>query len=137
MIRRPPRSTLFPYTTLFRSVIHEMLPRVAEENLAEYCDVFCEPNVFHVKQARTVLRTAQAFGLGLRVHADQFSADYGSLLASELHAATADHVQSSTATAWAALHAARVHPVLLPASGYRLASTDFPAARRMIELGMP
>src|ERR1035441_5247051 len=64
-------------------VIHEMLPRVAQENLAEYCDVFCEPSVFPVKQARTVLRTAQAFGLGLRVHADQFSADYGSLLAAE------------------------------------------------------
>src|ERR1017187_7473434 len=49
-------------------VIHEMLPRVAEENLAEYCDVFCEPSVFPLKQARTVLRTAQALGLGLRLH---------------------------------------------------------------------
>ena len=39
-----------------------MLPRVAEEKLAEYCDVFCEPNVFPVEQARTVLRAAQALG---------------------------------------------------------------------------
>src|ERR1039457_67096 len=118
-------------------VIQEMLPRVAEDNLAEYCDVFCEPNVFPVEQERTVLRAAQALGLGLRVHADQFSADYGSLLAAELHAATADHLEASTPAALAALHAAGVQPVLLPASVYTLGSTRYPAARRMIDLGMP
>ncbi len=118
-------------------VIHEMLPRVAEEKLAEYCDAFCEPSVFPLKQARNVLRTAQALGLGLRLHADQFSADYGSLLASELHAATADHLECSTPAAWAALHAAGVQPVLLPASVYHLGSMHYPAARRMIELGLP
>src|SRR5450759_2940004 len=118
-------------------VIHEMLPRVAQENLAEYCDVFCEPNVFPVEQARTVLRAAQALGLGLRLHADQFSADYGALLAAELHAATADHLESSTPTALAALHAAGVQPVLLPASVYNLGGTRYSAARRMIDLGLP
>jgi imidazolonepropionase len=118
-------------------VTEEMLPRVAEENLAEYCDVFCEPNVFPVEQARTVLRAAQALGLGLRVHADQFSADYGALLAAELHAATADHLESSTPAAWAALHAAGVQPVLLPASVYHLGGTRYPAARRMIDVGLP
>ncbi|MCX6632465.1 MAG: imidazolonepropionase [Candidatus Solibacter sp.] len=118
-------------------VIHEMLPRVAEENLAEYCDVFCEPSVFSVEQARSILRAAQALGLGLRVHADQFSADYGSLLAAELHAATADHLESSTPAALAALHAAGVQPVLLPASVYHLGGTRYPAARVMIDLGLP
>jgi imidazolonepropionase len=118
-------------------VIHQMLPCVAEENLAEYCDIFCEPNVFPVEQARTVLRAAQALGLGLRLHADQFSADYGALLAAELHAATADHLESSTPAALAALHAAGVQPVLLPASVYNLGGTRYPAARRMIDLGMP
>lgn len=128
------RSRLNDYVDL---VIHEMLPRVAKENLAEYCDIFCEPNVFPVEPARTVLRAAQAFGLGLRVHADQFSADYGSLLAAELHAATADHLESSTPAALAALHAAGVQPVLLPASVYHLRGTRYPAARRMIDLGLP
>jgi imidazolonepropionase len=90
-----------------------------------------------VEQARTVLRAAQALGLGLRVHADQFSADYGSLLAAELHAATADHLEASTPAALAALHAAGVQPVLLPASVYTLGSTRYPAARRMIDLGLP
>src|SRR5260370_39263951 len=67
-------------------VIHEMLPAVAEDNLAEYCDVFCEPNVFPIDPARAILRAAQSLGLRLRIHADQFSADYAALLAAELAA---------------------------------------------------
>ncbi len=118
-------------------VIHDMLPRVAGENLAEYCDVFCEPSVFPIEQARAVLRAAQALGLGLRLHADQFSADYGALLAAELHAATADHLEASSPAALAALHDAGVQPVLLPASVYNLGGTRYPAARRMIDLGLP
>ena len=118
-------------------VIHEMLPLVVRDNLAEYCDIFCEPNVFPLDEARTVLRAAKALGLGLRLHADQFSADYGSLLAAELGAATADHLESSTHAALEALQQTGVQPVLLPASVYHLGSTRYPAARRMIELGLP
>ena len=118
-------------------LIHQILPRVVEKNLAEFCDVFCEPDLFHVKQTREILLAARTLGLGLRLHADQFKADYGSLLAAELHAATADHLESSTPAALAALHAARVQPVLLPASVYHLGGTLYPAARRMIDLGMP
>jgi imidazolonepropionase len=118
-------------------VIHEMLPCVAREELAEYCDVFCEPNVFPVEQARTVLRAARALDLGLRLHADQFSADYGALLAAELQADTADHLESSSANGLAALLGAGVQPVLLPASVYNLGSARYPAARQMIDLGLP
>jgi imidazolonepropionase len=118
-------------------VTREMLPRVALEKLAEYCDVFCEPGVFPAKQARTVLRAAQSLSLGLRVHADQFTAEYGSLVAAELHASTADHLEWSTPAALAALSAARVQPVLLPASVYHLGSTRYPAARAMIDRGLP
>jgi imidazolonepropionase len=118
-------------------VIHEMLPLVARGNLAEYCDVFCEPKVFPVEQARAVLRAAQGLNFGLRLHADQFSADYGALLAAELHATTADHLESTTAAGLAALLEAGVQPVLLPASVYTLGSTRYPAARRMIDLGLP
>jgi imidazolonepropionase len=118
-------------------VIHEMLPRVARDSLAEYCDVFCEPNVFPVEQARTVLRAARGLDLGLRLHADQFSADYGALLAAELHTATADHLEATTTDGLAALLGAGVQPVLLPASVYNLGSARYPAARQMIDLGLP
>ena len=118
-------------------VIHEMLLAIARESLAEACDVFCEPNVFPVEHARRVLQAAQALGMTLRVHADQFTGDYASLLACELHAATADHLEASTARAFDALHAAGVQPVLLPASVYHLGHTRYPDARAMIARGLP
>jgi imidazolonepropionase len=118
-------------------LVKEMIPRVAAQHLAEFCDVFCEPTVFPVEKARVVLQAAQAAGLGLRLHADQFSADYGSLLAAELGADTADHLERTGVRGMAALQAAGVMPVLLPASVYALGSADYPAARRMIESGLP
>jgi imidazolonepropionase len=119
-----------------RLVIDEMLPRVAEKKLADYCDVFCEPHIFDVPNARAILRAAQALGLGARIHADQFSPDAGALLAAEIGAATADHLESTTAAGFAALARACVQPVLLPASVYHLGSTRYPAARAMIEAGL-
>jgi imidazolonepropionase len=119
------------------TVIHEMLPRVAEDQLAEYCDVFCEPNVFPAPMAAEILRAARALGLGVRMHADQFSADHGSLVAAEVGAATADHLEHTTAAGFAALKSARVQPVLLPGSVYNLGLPKYPDARQMIDLGLP
>ena len=118
-------------------LVEEMIPLVAKERLAEYCDVFCEPSVFPVEKARTVLLAAQRAGLRLRLHADQFSADYGSLLAAELAADTADHLESTGPRGMEALLAAGVMPVLLPASVYALGSAHYPAARQMIDAGLP
>lgn len=118
-------------------VIREMLPRVAAEKLARYCDIFCEPFVFPAEKARLVLRAARDLGFGLRIHADQFSPDAGALLAAEFHAATADHLEATTPAGLEALRDAGVQPVLLPASVYNLGSTHYPAARRMIDLGLP
>lgn len=117
-------------------VIHEMLPRVAQERLAEYSDVFCEPNIFRVEHARAVLRAGQSLGLRARMHADQFSPDDGAMLAAELGAATADHLECTTDLGIAALARARVQPVLLPGSVYALGSSRYPAARRMIDAGL-
>lgn len=117
-------------------VVHEMLPMVAGAGLAEYCDVFCEPKVFPVEQSRQVLAAAKQHGLGLRLHADQFTADYASTLAVELGAATADHLEYTTDAALEHLRLAHVQPVLLPGSVYALGSRRYPNARRMIELGL-
>lgn len=117
-------------------VTQEMLPRVAREGLAEYCDVFCEPFVFPAEQARRVLQTARSLGFGLRVHADQFTADEGAKLAASLGACTADHLEATTVEGLTALRDAKVQPVLLPASVYNLGSTHYPAARRMIDFGL-
>ncbi|MBV9926308.1 MAG: imidazolonepropionase [Acidobacteria bacterium] len=117
-------------------VVEEMLPRVASEGLAEFCDVFCEERVFTVEDSRRVLEAARAHGLSLRVHADQLTRGGGALLAAELRAKTADHLEHTDAASIAALKAAGVQPVLLPGSVYALGSARYPAARAMIDEGL-
>lgn len=117
-------------------VVNEMLPGVAAEKLAEYCDVFCEAGVFTTDEARRILTAAREKGLGVRVHADQLACGGGAQLAAELRAATADHLEHTDAVGIRALHAAGVQPVLLPGSVYALGLTGYPAARAMIEAGL-
>ncbi|MGZ8848026.1 MAG: imidazolonepropionase [Pyrinomonadaceae bacterium] len=117
-------------------IINEMLPRVAEEKLAEYCDVFCEQGVFTTDESWQILSAARCHGLGLRVHADQLSLSGGAKLAAELNATTADHLEHTDVTGIMALHAAKVQPVLLPGSVYALGSHQYPAARQMIDAGL-
>jgi imidazolonepropionase len=119
-----------------RLITAEMLPRVAEEKLAEYADVFCEPGYFEVDEARRILTAARARGLKLRVHADQLTLGGGARLAAELGAATADHLEHTDAAGIAALKAARVQPVLLPASVLLIGSNHYPDARAMIDTGL-
>lgn len=117
-------------------LVDEMLPRVAEEKLAEFCDVFCEEKVFTSDESRKILLAARCHGLGLRMHADQLGLSGGAKLAAELGAATADHLEHTDADGIAALRAAEIQPVLLPGSVYALGSTRYPAARAMIEAGL-
>jgi imidazolonepropionase len=119
-----------------RLVVEEMLPRVAAEGLAEFCDVFCEEKVFGVEESRGILLAARKQGLGLRVHADQLSLSGGARLAAELGAKTADHLEHADAAGMEALRAAGVQPVLLPGSVYALGSRQYPPAREMIERGL-
>ena len=117
-------------------LIDEMLPRVAEEKLAEYCDVFCEAKVFTVDESRKILSAARGRGLGLRVHADQLSHSGGAELAAELKATTADHLEHADIQGIVALKAAKVQPVLLPGSVYALGSSRYPPVRDMIDAGL-
>src|SRR5688572_13994660 len=89
-------------------LIDEMLPRVAQEKLAEFCDVFCEENVFTTDESWRILSAARCHGLGLRIHADQLSLSGGAKLAAELGTATADHLEHTDAEGIAALKAAGV-----------------------------
>jgi len=117
-------------------VIEEMLPKVANEKLAEFCDIFCEPGIFGIEDSRRILSTARQLGLGLRMHADQLSKSGAAELAAELNAKTADHLEHTDANGIAALKAARVQPVLLPGSVYALGSKLYPNARTMIDAGL-
>src|SRR5438045_7461732 len=113
-----------------------MLPRVADEQLAEYCDIFCERGYFDITESEKILRAAQDCGLGLRMHVDQLTNSGGAFLAARLGAATADHLEHANTTEVAALAEAGVQPVLLPASVYSLGKTHYPPAREMIDAGL-
>ena len=117
-------------------IVEEMLPRVAQEKLAEYCDVFCEEKVFTTDESWKILSAARCHGLGLRMHADQLSLSGGAQLAAELGTVTADHLEHTDAAGIAALKRANVQPVLLPGSVYALGSSRYPAAREMIDAGL-
>jgi imidazolonepropionase len=117
-------------------VIHKMLPRVAEEQLAEYCDIFCERGYFDITESEKILRAAQDYGLRLRMHVDQLTNSGGAFLAARLRAATADHLEQAHTAEIAALAEAGVQPVLLPASVYSLGKTRYPPARQMMDAGL-
>jgi imidazolonepropionase len=117
-------------------VIDEMLPRIADEGLAEFCDVFCERGYFDVETSRKVLSAAREHGMGIRMHADQLTNGGGAELAAELGAVTADHLEQTEAPGIAAMKRAGVQPVLLPGSVYSLGKIRYPRAREMIEAGL-
>lgn len=116
-----------------RLVIDEMLPRVAAEGLARYCDIFCESRVFTVDESRRVLARAKELGLGVRLHAEQLSLSGGAGLAAELGATTADHLEWIDAEGIIALRRAGVTAVLLPGAVFNLGLTRYAPARAMIE----
>jgi len=117
-------------------LINEMLPRVVEEGLAEYCDIFCERGYFDLEASRQILTVAKGRGLGLRMHVDQLTNSGGATLAADLSATTADHLEQTEEEGIAAMSRAGVQPVLLPGSVYALGKTRYPKARDMIEAGL-
>ncbi len=119
-----------------RWITDELIPEVAEAGLARYCDAFCDDHAFTVDETRRVLVAAKEHGLRLRIHAEQFRPGTGAELAAELGAATADHIETVTDEALLQLRNASVQPVLLPGSVFALGRTDYPPARRMVDLGL-
>jgi imidazolonepropionase len=105
-------------------VVGEMIPAVA--GLADYCDVFVERGVFSVDEARVVFETAAAHGMRARVHAEQLGHSGGALLAVEIGAASADHLDHANPDDAIALAEAGVAAVLVPGASYTLRAPQAP-----------
>jgi imidazolonepropionase len=125
-----------------RSVIDEQLPRVAEQGIARFCDVFCERGVFSADQSREILEAGRRAGLEPRLHADELAPSGGAELAAELRAASADHLsavsdEGVSAMAEAAEDGAPVVATLLPGTSLFLGTGHEAAARTWIERGVP
>jgi len=118
-------------------VIDEMIPRVASDALADYCDVFCEEGVFTPGEATRILEAGRRAGLTPRIHADELAASGGSLVAAAVNARSADHLVFANEQAADALARAGVCAVLLPAASFYLKLGRFAPARMLIEHGVP
>jgi imidazolonepropionase len=105
-------------------IIEEMLP--AATPLADYCDVFVEQGAFNVDEARRVFEAAAKHGMSARVHAEQLTHSGGAVLAAELGAVSADHLDQVTEDDARSLAAAGVVAVLVPGASYTLRSPQAP-----------
>lgn len=119
------------------AVAEQLIPQVAQAQLARYCDAFCDDHAFTADETHIVLAAAKRNGLRLRVHAEQFRPGTGAALAAELGAATADHLETVTEETLHLLRAAHVQPVLLPGSVFALGRRNYPPARTMVQLELP
>jgi len=120
-----------------RLIVEEMIPAVARERLAEWCDVFCEQGVFTPEESRRILRAGAAAGLKPRIHADELAASGGSIVAAEVGARSADHLIFAPDEGIAAMAAAGVTATLLPCAAFYLKLGRFAPARAFIAAGVP
>jgi imidazolonepropionase len=120
-----------------RLVIDEMIPAVAEEDLAEWCDVFCETGVFTPGESTRILQAGAARGLKPRIHADELGPSGGSHVAAAVGARSADHLIFVAEDGIRALHDADVVATLLPNAAFYLKLGRFAPARALIDAGVP
>lgn len=118
-------------------ICDEMIPEVARQGIAEFCDVFCEQNVFTAEQTREILSVARSHELDVKVHAEQFERIGGSKIAAEMNAYSADHLEVSTKEDLKRLAAHNVIPVLLPGTAYFSQLSGRPPIDCLRESGAP
>jgi imidazolonepropionase len=114
-------------------VVADMIPAVAREHLAEWCDVFCEQGVFTPDESRRILLAAKSAGMKLRLHADELAASGGSRVAAEVGARSADHLIFVDEAGASGLAAAGVVATLLPTASFYLKLGRFAPGRMLIE----
>lgn len=116
-------------------VCHEIIPAASESNLAEAVDIFVEESAFSISHARRVFEAGRQAGLGLRIHADQFSSSGGASLAAEFDAWSADHMDCTNEQEIEKLSRSGVTVVLLPGAVFFLGLNVYAPARKFIDAG--
>ncbi len=116
-------------------ICEEMIPAVAEESLAEYCDVFCEKGYFSVTDCRKILNTGMKYNLKPRLHADEFVDSGAAELAAEVGAVSADHLMAVSNSGINKMSAKGVVATLLPGTTLFLGKESYADGRKMIDLG--
>jgi len=120
-----------------RAVIDEMIPAVAADGIAEWCDVFCEQGVFTPDESRAILEAGQRHGLKARIHADELALSGGSRVAAEVGACSADHLIFVDEPHARLLAEKNVVATLLPSAAFFLKLGRYAPARMLIDHGVP
>jgi imidazolonepropionase len=120
-----------------RCVVNEMIPRVAADGLAEWCDVFCDTGFFTPEESVVILEAGTRAGLKPRIHADQLATSGGCAVAARVGARSADHLVHVDESEADALASADVCAVLLPIAAFYLKLGRFAPARMLIDRGVP
>lgn len=118
-------------------LVREMIPEVAKEGLARWCDVFCETGVFTPDESVRILEVGQSHGLPSRIHADELGASGGSQVSARVGARSADHLIFVPPDGIAAMAQAGVAATLLPIAAFYLKLGRFAPARDLIAAGVP
>ena len=118
-------------------VTDDMIPRVATEGLATYCDVFCDEGAFTPEEATTILEAGQRYRLRPRIHAEELARSGGSLVAARIGARSADHLVFVDEHGADAMASRNVCAVLLPTAAFYLKLGRFAPARMLIEHDVP
>jgi imidazolonepropionase len=118
-------------------LVGSMIPAVARDGLAEWCDVFCETGVYTPEESEEILRAGQLAGLKPRIHADELAASGGSLVAARVGARSADHLIHVPAEGIRALAASGTVATLLPPAAFYLKLGRYAPARELIAAGVP
>ena len=116
-------------------IIKEMIPYVAAEKLAIYCDVFCEKGVFEIDDSERILEAAKENGLIPRLHADELYPLGGAELAAKVGAISADHLLQISDSGIQALKTKNVVATLLPGTAFFIRKMNYAPARKLIEAG--
>ncbi len=117
-------------------VIHKMIPRIAAEKLADYCDVFCEEGFFTEEETVAILEAGQQFGLKSKVHANQLSLSGGVQAGVRVNAVSVDHLETIGEEEIRLLKSSPTIATLLPGAAFFL-RMNYPPARKMLEEGLP
>ncbi|OYD16517.1 imidazolonepropionase, partial [candidate division WOR-3 bacterium JGI_Cruoil_03_51_56] len=119
-----------------RLVVEEMIPRVAEEKLAEFCDVFCENFIFNADDSRRILEAGKKYGLVPKIHADEIESSGGAEIAAEVGAVSAAHLLRPSDQGLKAMAGAGVVAELLPGTCFFLKEDARPPVAKMREFGV-
>jgi imidazolonepropionase len=122
--------------TYIKLIIEEMLPRVADEGLADYMDVFCEEGFFNIEDTNLLLEAAWKYGLKPKIHANQLHYSGGVQIGIKHHAVSVDHLECVGDEEIEALKHSSTIPTLLPAAAFFL-GINYQPARKMIDAGLP